>query len=189
MDYKALVEESYAIAKSKGWWEKPRTIAALTLLMQSEIIEALEDYRAGRGVTEIWYMRSFHDEGGVKYEVVQPVPEPTDKPCGVPIELADAVIRIADFVGHYGVGLHKVAHEGPSDFEQGLAEANLHFARAYEYHRDNGTVDQNVGSLMDQAMAAIVAVCETNGINLEKAIEIKRNFNTTRSHRHGGKVI
>lgn len=171
MNYNTLVEESYNIAKSKGWWEKPRTIAALTLLMQSEIIEALEEYRAGRAVTEVYYA------------------EGTGKPEGVPIELADAVIRIADFVGHYDVGLHEVPYDGPTDFENGLAQANLHFARAFEYHYEQQVVDQNVGSLMDQAMAAIVAVCQANGIDLEGAIQIKRDYNTTRSHRHGGKLI
>jgi len=189
LNYQDLITESYEIAKSKGWWEKPRSIAALTLLMQSEVIEALEEFRAGKALNSIWYERTVRDPNDVKYSIVVPEgQEPTDKPCGIPIELADAVIRVADFVGHYKLCLLAVGYDGPKTFEEGLAEANLRFARVYEYALTN-KLDQNVGSILDFAVAAIVAVCEHNGIDLERAIQIKQDFNRTRSHRHGGKLI
>lgn len=190
MDYKELVVTSYEIAVSKGWWEKPRKVSALLLLMQSEIAEALEEFRAKRGLSDIWYERSMVVAGGIKHtEMVLHAPEPTDKPCGIPVELADAVIRAADFAGHYKLDLFAVPYDGPTDFEDALAEANLHYSRAYEYHRNNQVVDQNVGSILDQATAAIVGTCAANGIDLEGAIAIKHEFNKTRSHRHGGKLI
>jgi NTP pyrophosphatase (non-canonical NTP hydrolase) len=51
------------------------------LLIVSEISEALEEFRDGRGLNEIY----FHHDGDNK------------KPEGIPIEIADAVIRIFDF--------------------------------------------------------------------------------------------
>jgi hypothetical protein len=56
-------------------------------LAHSELSEALEDYRNGHPLNEIWY-----EEGG--------------KPCGVPTELADTVIRIMGQCRKHNINLH-----------------------------------------------------------------------------------
>lgn len=73
----------FLIAESKGWWDDERTVPELMALMHSEISEALEEYRNGHEVTEIYL------EDG--------------KPEGVPIELADVLIRIFDMCGRHGI--------------------------------------------------------------------------------------
>lgn len=80
-----LVKEAHQNAVDKGWYEEPWTFGDKIALMHSELSEALEDYRNGRGIQEVYY------EGA--------------KPCGIPIELADTVIRIFDMCGHYGIDL------------------------------------------------------------------------------------
>jgi hypothetical protein len=78
----------YQWAVEKGWWDRPDpNVPEKFALMHSEISKALEDYRNGNGICEIW----FEGEGG--------------KPCGVPTELADTVIRILDFCGRFGINL------------------------------------------------------------------------------------
>ncbi len=81
----SVVREAHQNAINKGWYEEPRTFGEVSMLIVTEIAEAVEDYRNGRGLTEIYY------EG--------------DKPCGIPIELADAVLRICDACGHLGINL------------------------------------------------------------------------------------
>lgn len=103
-----LCEEAHTNAVNKGWYEEPRTFGEIIALCHSELSEALEDHRDGHGLSEIYF------EG--------------DKPCGIPTELADVLIRIFDFCGHHQ-------------------------------------------------------------IDLEEAVWEKMQFNATRPHKHGGKVI
>jgi len=105
-------ELSHKTALEKGWWDKaikakieqeirnaqagittpvettsPEIGTSLAMVI-GEVSEALEEHRSGHGVTEIYY-----SEKG--------------KPEGLPIELADAVIRIMDFCGYHGVDLQR----------------------------------------------------------------------------------
>jgi hypothetical protein len=75
--------EIHATAVSKGWWEKERNIPECLMLIVSEISEALEEYRDGRVL--LWHKG--------------------DKPEGMYVELADAVIRIMDLCEHGHVSL------------------------------------------------------------------------------------
>jgi hypothetical protein len=67
--------------EEKGWESAgPELFAEKMLLVISEITEALEEFRDHRGLNEIYYNE---DKPG--------------KPEGIPIEIADAVIRIFDW--------------------------------------------------------------------------------------------
>lgn len=87
----------HKLAKDKGWWDKVNDLSAIPtenvfeklFLIQSEISEAGEELRSGKGFTEI-------------YQLVG-----SDKPEGFPIELADAVIRILDLCEVLGVNLEE----------------------------------------------------------------------------------
>lgn len=69
-----FAKEVHETAKSKGWWEKPRSTAESIALMHSELSEALEADRAGNPPDD-------------------KIPEFT----GIEAELADCIIRILDF--------------------------------------------------------------------------------------------
>ncbi|KZE79462.1 hypothetical protein AV654_17640 [Paenibacillus elgii] len=86
-----LCHDAHHNAIDKGWYEEPRTFGEMIALMHSELSEALEDHRDGRDFREIYY------EG--------------EKPCGIPIELADTVIRIFDTCGYLGIDLEAAIRE------------------------------------------------------------------------------
>ena len=92
-----LLKESHKTAISKGWWDLPikkgevqdRNFGELLALCHSEISEALEEYRKGKKLDEIYYDKE------------------TGKPEGIAVEFADLFIRIADICEAYGIPLEE----------------------------------------------------------------------------------
>ena len=84
-------KEVHKNAVAHGFWENPRTIGELLMLITSEVTEAFEEVRNGHEVNETYYK-----DGKME---------------GVPSELADVVIRVMDFCEHYGIELEKAIAE------------------------------------------------------------------------------
>jgi NTP pyrophosphatase (non-canonical NTP hydrolase) len=56
-----------------------------------------------------------------------------------------------------------------------------------EWYEEDGKPEGMVVELAD-AVIRIADLCEALGLDLESAIELKHEYNKTRSHRHGGKL-
>lgn len=79
-----LQDRAHQIAKSKGWWDKDRSVHEVLMLVVTEVSEACEEAR----------VRDIHEnymEG--------------EKPCGFGSELADVVIRVMDLAEFCNINL------------------------------------------------------------------------------------
>lgn len=81
-----LCREAHETAKKKGWHETELATGDFIANVHGEVSEAFEEYRAGMPLREI------RVGAGIK-------------PEGFPIELADVIIRIADFCGLHDINL------------------------------------------------------------------------------------
>lgn len=75
-------------ANSHGWGDGPADIPAACALFHSEVSELFEHYRNGQDVNEIFYGND-------------------DKPDGIPVEVADIIIRVLHFAEYHGIDVEK----------------------------------------------------------------------------------
>lgn len=87
-----LVKRAYENSKKHGFWNEEKNFGEVIALMHSELSEAFEKHRNGKKIKEIYY-------------------EQGEKPCGIPSELADVVIRVFDFCGGNDIDLEKIILE------------------------------------------------------------------------------
>lgn len=119
-----LVKDAHENAIEHGFWDNPPEFGTSIALIHSELSEALEERRSGN--PNIWFaciptdvfagcrnMTHCESEKGnlgcVKTEAGCTYKH--EKPEGVAVELADAVIRIADLCGQMGIELEAVIKE------------------------------------------------------------------------------
>lgn len=104
-----LAEYINAWAKSKGW-NDDRSFGDDIALMHSELSEALEEYRNGRLLGEVYY--SYKDSGGtINTNESHQVNGDANKPEGVASELADTIIRILHTSAMRGIPTARVLVE------------------------------------------------------------------------------
>lgn len=188
-----LVKAAHNNAITKGWWEDDRTFGEIIALIHSELSEALEDYRNGRQPSDQWYTWNGNDSFVSEKQV-----DKTWKPCGIPSELADVVIRIFDVCGRsdWGALLEEsvdnyydsgevpecVSKERP--FAENISIIHGWLTEAFR----SDTASLKIAYLA-LAVFDTKRLSEFYDIDLDTIIAEKMAYNATRPHKHGGKVI
>lgn len=95
-----LIKEAHENAKAKGWWDEERSPLEIYALIHSEVSEAVEEARKESPSI-------YKEDPEILWEWEYDYPAPPTKPEGELIELADVVIRIADYCGKMGWNLEE----------------------------------------------------------------------------------
>lgn len=164
-----LIKEIHENAVAHGWWEGERKIDEIYALIHSELSEALEEYRSGKEM--IYYVDG--------------------KPEGIAVELADAVIRILDYVAQreFFTGpemyMEQIRITGEKlPLPRLLVECHESITMARVYDEEN----MNPMAHFTKVKANIREYLSDNGLDLYEIIRIKHEYNKTRPYRHGGKL-
>lgn len=164
-----FAHEIHTLAVEKGWWSEKRPLEDATVMIHCELSEAVEEYRNGHGLTEIYY----NDDG---------------KPEGVPVELADAVIRTLDTAVKYNPYYleSRLLDELPDTFSVFIERCHTLIcciSDSYSLTRLLRLPTTNYARLI----GLIEAWFEANGMDLWRVCRMKHEYNKTRPYRHGNK--
>ena len=197
-----LVNQAHTNAVNHGFWETPPEFGTSIALIHSELSEALEEARAARPMMYVM------DEYNGEY-IQNPKYFGAKKPEGIAVELADAVIRVLDWMAYCGQeyrldiaeeqGERIAARYARSETEpEELPEfiAYLHdivsmiHLRLMDIDRVRGRGQKK--KRQTEALAAAGSVVflvngwlRMQGIQLKEVMEIKHRYNKTRPYKHG----
>lgn len=105
-----LRDDIHKNAKKHGWWDEDRAFGEIIALCHSELSEALEEYRNGHKAQEVYCGNAdlvLCDMDFVASQRCHRHHCTGYKPEGIPIELADCIIRILDYCGKEGIDIQE----------------------------------------------------------------------------------
>ncbi len=103
LDISDLVNDIHKNAVGHGWYEKKLTFGELIALCHTELSEAFEEYRNGNKPDEVYAKGCPNNKMSIK--AFGETYADNVKPEGIPMELADVIIRIFDICGYYGIDI------------------------------------------------------------------------------------
>jgi hypothetical protein len=190
MNLNNLIKDAYEIAKEKGWHDDPVSFPDYIANIHAELSEAWEEWRNNRGLNEVYYTceRDYecglYEPHGINQECMGCSKH---KPCGIPFELADVVIRICDMFGELKITEEELSNQylfysTSDEFGRFITNCHSEASLSFDNYRLSYTFSRGL-------ILTIEYFCKENGIDLEQAIELKMAYNRTRPYRHNGKRV
>lgn len=204
MKMNKFAAEVHQNAVEHGWWDEERSFGEIIALCHSELSEALEEYRAKRPM--VYFVVEMDDGKGGTYlaireDIISEEDFAGEKPEGIAVELADCIIRILDWFGKEEMSADDLMAEAKklmmcdvpariyaSSLGDCIARWHLLLSLAYScWCRASGTYAS--------ALRMALCICEIqkwakdNGVDMEKILDIKHEYNKGRPYRHGGKAL
>lgn len=179
-----LIERAHSQAKAMGWWDQPRNIGELLMLIVSECGEALEAHRSGRFSSDVIPAKNIWMASHGLYN--EPYGEAAESEWfkstvkdSFEDKLADIVIRIADLCGWNG--WNNLPTKNVMAEENGnVGEQLLEVVSCIIHSRSN-----SAAYAMADAVSLVFGIAKAHNIDLWKHIDLKLKYNLTRGKKHG----
>lgn len=182
---KEMAREAFETAEEKGWHDKARDYDDIIALINSELGEAVEELRTNADISHRYYR------------------DGDEKPEGFVVEIADAVIRVFDFIGYFET--HEFAID---EMCKGYRNAvGIFNERNIKTPSATGLVNTLMGTLTNAyillesdepqqsvfSLGAFIAFADhwfkLKNISFESVLKEKMQFNKSREYRHGNRVM
>jgi hypothetical protein len=167
---------------SKGFDPTEGGVDRYLLLAISEICEAQNELRDGR---DIWYI--YYQPQHAPGEVDMNLPA---KPCGFPVEIADAIIRLLDIAGKFQIEVN-LGNVTAYKFDEAI---DFYLLRAAGFITEchfgvlaNFLTSTRFSSNLNSAIALLVYLMLNKQVDIFKVIDEKLEFNKSRPPKHGRK--
>lgn len=213
MNLNRFLKEVHENAKDHGFWDEERDITESVALIHSEWSEALEEYRADRPM--IWYeckeiehttpqVCTAKDEYDcLSYSKLvsgEGCPHRGKKPEGIAVELLDGCIRILDLFGRYGricssASTNELVNRIRVNNPTLTKETSLPKLVCALHSLTSKAADRAIAltnkaqalTPLEPAMGLVFFWLSENGVNPERLMLEKHEFNKTRPYKHGKK--
>lgn len=208
MNLNGFLKEAHQNAVDHGFWEDERDITEYMALIHSEWSEALEEYRSSRPM--IWYECNEIEHTTPKpcdpkgeydclaYDDRDTCPHRGKKPEGIAVELIDGCIRILDLFGKFDRACGSSTME---ELKHRIHESNPHLSKdtplptlVCTLHSLTAKAGDRAAAMtkkatalapLEAALGMVFFWISENGVDPEKLIIQKHEFNKSRPYKHG----
>lgn len=205
-DLRILAKNIHEAVKAKGFWDKPRNMGELFMLIISEAAEMLESHRSGKIAPKVMIdeskriieeMKAGFVEGKgyeMAHVIVYSNHFQDHIKDTIQDELADILIRLLDFVGRYeDIKIYDRAKrfdkvpENVGEALFGLTEKIILVKKRYDQAIVDGTGTSldRLSKAVNRCLWSIISIAQKLDIDLEYHVEAKMLFNKTRDRFHG----
>lgn len=189
VQYKILANEAHEVAKNNGFWDSPRNISEVIMLIITEVAEAVEAHRncifADLTLFSLADLHDYNTEDYFKrsYDV--------HIKGSMQDEIADIYIRLFDLCGYIEkkcfpfdynqIGIHSTLMSG--NFAENMLTIS-HMLCELNYHNKRAGAGY-IESIVYDILSHLNHICSDLNIDIEKYIELKMRYNKTRGYKHG----
>lgn len=163
-----LAKECHEIAKSKGFWDNPRSIDHCRGLAISELGEAINADRIHGRASIPDFLTNIQDGCGFKYSFELEIKNTFED------ELADFLIRVLDYTYHF-----KIPIKNLDVLDYKIKYSSFPEIVAY--------LSYFLNTSPDVALNIFLKYCEENNIDILWLVKQKMKYNKTRVRLHGKK--
>lgn len=168
---------------SKGFDPTEGGVGRYILLSISELCEAQNELRDGRGITEIYYSTQAGYSADRQHG--------DSKPEGFPVEVADAIIRLLDIGAKFNVNFDEKADTDAEDYSEDKYTLDdwlvgiINTISLMNYYDPLKEADFEL--YLKRALGSLFLLCDHHKIPVIDVINEKLAFNRTRPPKHGRK--